>query len=333
MPRPVTLRRSVPDLAVSIFTWAPDGIPRVPTLFRRLSDLNIENSTEFQRQERLEDAIRGHLAGKAFSAFRARSIEAVLIKGPAIGRFYPANKVRHYTDIDLCVAPDDFNSALDLVRSDLLKDISIDLHCGLRDRDTLPWEELFLRTYETDLPGGSTARVLCDEDNLRITCAHWLFDGGVDRSRLWDIFYLVSNRRSDFDWERCLKAGGEKRENWVKTAIATARDKLGLDTSDLPEEIDNFVLPSWYIQTLEKEWSLGGYVRVPLYLCLTDPKLLRMQLKRRFPPNPIAATTDVEGVFDNSPRMSYQAMSIRKKLGPSFRGVFTSLALHFKSRS
>ena len=199
--------------------------------------------------------------------------------------------------------------------------VHVDLHKGFRDRDTLSWQDLFEHSYTVEL-NSVPIRVLCDEDNLRITAAHWLIDGGVYESRLWDIYYLVQNRRPDFDWKRCLEAGGPVRRTWVLAAISTAREYLDLDVSGLPDSVRNFELPSWYKKTLETEWKRGGYLRIPFSACIGNPTLFVQQFRRRFPPNKIAATTDSEGPIDESRRIKYQIRSVLKKIRHS---TFTML--------
>jgi hypothetical protein len=178
--------------------------------------------------------------------------------------------------------------------------------------DTLSFNELFSRSYEVELEG-VPIRVLADEDNLRITAVHWLTDGGVNKEKLWDIFYLVKNRKNDFDWVRCLESNGPIRKTWVLAAIATARDHLELDVTDLPGEAREFKLPKWYRHTLEKEWRLGPYTRRILSTVIMRPGLLFEQLRRKLPPNRIAATIDTETFIDDSSRLPAQMRSLTKK--------------------
>ena len=248
-----------------------------------------------------------------FDEFRISSIDAICLKGWSVARFYPEGRIRSYNDIDLVVANRDYEKALELVRKGQFSGIAIDLHRGIRDRDTLSWEQLFSRSYLTQLHDAEV-RVLGDEDNLRITSTHWLIDGGEFKEKLWDIFYLVSNRREVFDWDRCLNAAGPTRRTWVLAAVATARDYLGLNVSGLPREFTEFELPSWYKETLERKWVREPMLRIPLLSCWKRPDLLVQQIQRGFPPNPIAATTDTEGAIDHTARWPYQLKSIKKKL-------------------
>lgn len=255
-----------------------------------------------------------------FSELERKGIDPIAIKGWTIARHYPETRFRSYTDIDVAVSHDDFVVAKALLESSGLRKFNIDLHEGLRDRDTLGWADLLARTYTVDL-NGVQIRVLSDEDNLRVTASHWLIDGGVYKERLWDIYYLVQNRKEDFDWTRCLYAAGPIRTSWVIAAIAAARDYLSLDVSDLPDEIRRFELPTWFKKVIEREWDRGPYLRVPLWMCIGRPRILFEQFRRRFPPNSIAATTDTEGVIDASSRIGFQVRSMIKKVRPFLSGM------------
>lgn len=265
------------------------------------------------RWQILDLAIKQATFTQLFTLFRSKKIEPVIIKGWAAARFYPTPHERSLGDIDLAVAPSEFPAAQKVLSDLKVFHGSVDLHCGLRDRDRLSWEDLFGRSYLVDVHGVGV-RVLGDEDHLRLIAAHWLIDGGVNKIRLWDIYYMVQNRRSDFDWDLCLKTPNPNRKSWVLAAVATARDFLNLDVSALPAEFQKFKLPKWYARALKKEWARGPYLRIPIPNCITKPNLLFQQIHRRFPPNPIAATTDTEGLIDDTWRVPYQIKSIVKKL-------------------
>lgn len=252
----------------------------------------------------------------AYRAVSERWEHALLIKGWALARHW--DRIRDYSDVDVVLPPGSFLRA-PLNSLDVLG-ATVDLHYGLRSYDTLPWSDILNHSYIVDLDG-VPIRVLADEDNLRVTAVHWLTDGGVNKERLWDIYYLVKNRKADFDWERCLESNGPIRKTWVMAAIATARDHLDLDVSGLPEEAQNFQLPAWYKKTLSKEWERGPYIRRVMATVITKPKLLIEQLQRRFPPNPIAATIDTETPIDNSSRIPAQLKSLTNKVGPFARGL------------
>lgn len=258
---------------------------------------------------------------KVLEVFRVLSsgeLSPILLKGWSVARFYDAGRIRLGTDIDLLFP--EAHLELNDVLGEVSSGTAIDAHFGPRHLDTLSFDDLFARSYEVDLDG-VPIRVLADEDNLRVTAVHWLTDGGVNKEKLWDIFYLVKNRNAAFDWERCLDSNGAVRKTWVLAAIATARDHINLDVSSLPTEAQTFHLPKWYNRTLEKEWNRGIYARHKLSNVLTQPKVLFSQLRRRFPPNPIAATIDTETPIRDTSRLPAQIKSLVKKAGPFARGV------------
>jgi hypothetical protein len=97
-----------------------------------------------------------------------------------------------------------------------------------------------------------------------------------------------------------------------------AHKYLGLDLNGLPFEEEARHLPVWLIKALEKEWESG--VRLQgLISVKNDPKLLFQQIKKRLPPNPIQATIDLEGEFDDGGRIKYQILNIFQRINWSLR--------------
>ena len=268
----------------------------------------------------ISQTVNEKVLSELFEFLRSQQVEPIAIKGWSISRFYPPTQIRTYSDIDLAVGHDELQTLDQALKHLKPSPVPVDSHAELRDRDTVPWDDLFAHSYTVEL-NGVPIRVLSDEDNLRVTAAHWLIDGGIFKEKLWDIYYLVQNRNPDFDWERCIDAAGPVRRSWVIAAIATARDYLDLDVTNLPDPIRKVELPIWYKETLEREWERGPYPRIPLWLCVGKPRILVEQIKRRFPPNPIAATTDTEGMIDERFRIPYQFRSALKKLRPGIAGL------------
>jgi hypothetical protein len=147
-----------------------------------------------------------------------------------------------------------------------------------------------------------------------------LIDGGAKKEKLWDIFYAVQNRPANFDWDRCLSAAGETRKKWIIAAIALTGKYLELNLKDTPLAVQEAAIPSWLINAVEKEWRSNLSLR-PLQYCFQDRKELWRQLKKRIPPNPIQATIDMEGEFDDRPRIIYQIGDIFVRLKPSVKRI------------
>jgi hypothetical protein len=253
----------------------------------------------------------------AFRLFRENGIEPVLIKGWAVAREYPEMYQRFFSDIDLSVAPDDYEKALQLVEGIEGGNLNIDLHCGLRHLDTLEWDRLFANS-EVELIDEVPVRILRVEDHLRVLCVHWLTDGGAYKDRLLDIYYLLQNNADKFDWDACFHAIDENRREWIIKTIALVHKYHPLDVSKLPFAVGIDSIPKWFTKALEKEWASETRLQ-PLHVYLNSRKELWKQLKKRFPPNAIQSTVLMNGKFDESPRLFYQLGSIFQRLKPSIK--------------
>ena len=242
--------------------------------------------------------------------------EHILIKGEAASRFYPTERTRYYSDFDFVLSD---VVAEKLTPDDLLqiKSVGIDLHIGLRHLDTLSWTDLYDRCEQVN-DYLHPVFFPCPEDHLRITAVHWLTDGGEFKERLWDIYYAVANRPADFDWNKCLDVVSPTRRKWVITTIGLAHKYLGLEIEDLPFAEEAKDIPNWIIRTVEREWAREVRL-IPLRIAYRKPRMFIEQIRKRLPPNPITATIDMEGEFDDRPRIWYQLGSIAKRIPPSIR--------------
>lgn len=258
---------------------------------------------------------------RIFRALNAAGIESLLIKGWAAARNYPQPFERLSVDVDAAVKPSDFQKSEKLLKEKQIN--GFDLHEGLRHLDKLDWEDLYAAAETVEI-GGAPVKIPCAEDHLRILCVHWLGDGGANRERLWDIYYAVENRPARFDWTRCLDAAGEKRRKWIVCTIALTEKYLGLDLSGTPLAAETKRLPAWLIETVEREWRRGVRLK-PLQNCLRNRAELLEQIKLRIPPNPIQATVDVEGAFDDRFRLPHQMGSILKRIIPSISRIRRAL--------
>ncbi|MEP6789476.1 MAG: nucleotidyltransferase family protein [Acidobacteriota bacterium] len=259
----------------------------------------------------LQRRAQEHRASQAFELFRRQGIEPILIKGLAAAWYYPESHPRLSVDMDLAVSTDDYEKAKEIARASTADGLAIDLHRELRHLDTVEWEDLVANSQLLDV-GSNDIRVLRAEDHLRVLCVHWLTDGGSNKDRLWDIFYILDNRHEDFDWKRFLDTVSIRRRRWLICTVGLAGRFLGLDLWGTPLENAARGLPPWLVKMVEKEWSSDVPLR-PLSTCLHDPVQLVKQIKKRLPPNPIQATLDMEGSFDAKTRMFYQIASIFKR--------------------
>lgn len=255
---------------------------------------------------------------EAFVFFRQNQIEPILIKGWAGAQNYPNPSERLFSDIDLIISPVDYDRALTILKS-YQGGFPIDLHLGARRHDTLPFEILY-KNSQIIKCGDGEVRILCPEDHLRVLCVHWLTDGGEYKSKLWDIYYAVENRPATFDWEKCLTVVSETRQKWIIYTICLAHIYLGLKIADTPAAGKLSDIPEWLIKTVEKEWASAERL-VPLQQVLRDKKRLWKQIKKRLPPNPIQATVDMEGEFDNKTRIFYQIGDMYVRFKPILKRI------------
>ena len=264
----------------------------------------------------------------AFKLFRAHKIEPVLIKGLAAGLLYPADKPRVSIDIDLAVDHEEYDRALSLTRSVAAAGLAIDLHRELRHLDTVAWPDLFANSFVHQFEGGS-ARFLRPEDHLRVLCSHWLTDGGIDKSRLWDVYHLVTNRSVDFDWHRFLDIVEPRRRRWLECTLGLTSRYLGLSLVGTPLEKADVNLPKWLVRTVESEWASGDTDK-PLEFAMYDKRMLLKQLLRRLQPNPIRSTVEMGGSFDSRTRVLYQIGNSARRVSPTLGRVATILRNRFK---
>lgn len=276
-----------------------------------------------QRWNLLQRKAQQVKAVRAVELLRSAGVEPILIKGIAADQHYPSSTIRSSIDTDLAVADAAFERANTLCRSEAAAGLAIDLHRELRRLDTVEWQDLFENSRLLEFEEGNV-RVLRTEDHLRVLCVHWLTDGGVHKERLWDIYYAVANRPADFDWDRFLGIVSERRRTWLICALGLAVRYLGLDLSDTPIEDEAGKLPNWLIKAVEREWADDVKPR-PLEVSLSDSSVLFEQLKRRFRPNPIRATVEMEGSFDARTRLFYRVGNFFMRIPSSYRRVFGTL--------
>lgn len=282
-------------------------------------ELTVEKNSLYWKV--LQFRVQEEKIEKLFNEFRKNNIEPILIKGWAASRFYPKPFERIASDIDIAIDPDDFEKGTELLKKMSIS--AVDLHCGLRHLDAISWKDLFERSELVTL-NESKIRVLCAEDHLRVLCVHWLNDGGVSKQRLSDVYYILSNPLAEFDWDKCLNGVEEIRRNWILTVVALTVRHLNLDLNN--STISHLLLkpPNWLVKCIEKEWKSDVRIK-PLHHCLGSSDEFIKQIKKRFPPNPIQATIELKGRFDNKPRIFYQMGSLILRIKPSLERIFQTV--------
>jgi hypothetical protein len=265
---------------------------------------------------------------RAFTIFRENGVEPILIKGWAAGIHYPESHRRPSIDMDLAVAASDFKKSVALSMAAASEGLAMDIHRELRHLDTASWTDLFdnSRTIPVD---DYPIRVLRHEDHLRVLCVHWLTDGGVNKERLWDIYYLVENRPVDFDWDRFLMLVSGRRRRWLVCTLGLAHKYMGLDLSATPIADEASVLPVWLVRSVESSWA-KNVKHVPLEVAIFRPATLASQFGRFIRPNPVASTIAMEGSFDARTRIYYQIAGFAGRIGPTLGRIGTSLRQKLK---
>lgn len=273
------------------------------------------------RWRKLALKIHEHQIEEAWRRMTDAGFKPLLIKGWSAALYYDEPVERGFNDLDLALAPVEYGRAEAFLRT-ITQNLTIDLHSGLKHLDTQPFERLYANS-QTVRCGKTDVRVLCREDHLRVLCVHWLVDGGAKKDKLQDIYYAVKNRPVDFDWDKCLSVVSPVRRRWIVCTIGLAHKYLGLDVSGTPfaESIEQ--LPEWLLKALEKEWQ-SDTVIVPLHLLIRDPKNFWKQIKKRMPPNPIQATVEMEGSFDDGRQIFYQIGNILQRLMPSVKRILNN---------
>lgn len=256
-------------------------------------------------------------AQQVFTFFRANRIEPVLVKGWSIGRCYPAKGLRSYGDIDLCLREADYEKAVGLAATPAGQRFNLDLHKGLSGLDSRRFEDFFNRTRLIEL-GDTAVRIPSDEDLLRVVCLHLLKHGGWRPSHFCDVAVLLESRAAGFNWDICI--GNSRREiNWISTVLGLAHHLLGADIEGYPFAAQARQIPRWLIASVLKSWETPDAMSnapnkygKPIREYLGQPRGLMGALKRRWP-NPVEATYELNGSFNNLPRFPYQLLeSLRR---------------------
>jgi Uncharacterised nucleotidyltransferase len=238
---------------------------------------------------------------------RSSGIEPILIKGWAIARAYAETGLRPSGDIDLCLSPEQHAKARMALNTEC-REYLVDLdHDVLRRFGELNSEALYRHSEMVDLEG-TQIRVLGPEDHLRILCLHLLKHGAWRPLWLCDIAAALESRPPKFDWDRCF---GKNRRwaDWIACAIGLAHRLLGAELGDAPVQDRANNLPGWLIPSVLKQWSRPYPANLPLFTrqikgSWWKPGLVTA-VRQRWP-NPIQATIDANGRFDNRTRLPFQ---------------------------
>ena len=287
------------------------------------SDLKTTQCGELLHQgyrlQVLQAGIQQTKIQKVFRLMRASGAEPILLKGWAIARLYPHAALRPYGDIDLFVRRDDYPAAQKVIKSDEGRDCWVDLHARifeLADRDP---EGLFSRSQVVPC-GDEEVRVLCAEDHFALLAVHMLKHGAWRPLWLCDLGLLLESMPDDFDWKLCL-GRSKRRSNWILSAVGLAHQLIGARIGNDEIAARSREIPRWLVPAVLKQWEapfreaheslplMAGYLRRPVGFVREIPNRW---------PDPIVATVNVRGKFNNYPRVAYQLCEMAARTAKCF---------------
>jgi hypothetical protein len=256
----------------------------------------------------LHAALHENAIERAFGLLRSAGVEPILVKGWAIARHYPEPGLRPYGDLDLCVRPEQYLRAEEVLHSQEGENVSVDLHAGFTKLDERDLDDLYENSELVKL-GDVPVRVLGPEDHLRVLCVHLLRHGAWRPLWLCDIGAAVEFRPAGFDWDRCL---GSKRRlsDWVACTIGLAHELLGAKVDDTPVAERAKHLPGWLVPTVLEQWktpfpTFQASGSEPMATYLRRPAGVLQALRKRWP-NAIEATIGVKGPLNGLPRLPFR---------------------------
>ena len=310
-PKPPAFDLSIAELEKIAPLLLPTGAGALGWWRVRESELQScaagEELQQAYRLYTLEARLNKSRIEKVFTVLRSFGIEPILIKGWAAARYYPEHGLRPYGDIDICVRRHDYPSAERALASlDPLK-FKVDLHSGFAKFGLRQEEDLYARSEFVTL-GETEARILGAEDHLRVVSYHLMREGAWRPLWLADVAAALESCPRNFDWNYCL---GERRQaRPVVSAISLAHLLLGAKIDYIPEAQRFNKTPRWLIPTILKEWgstmpSMQSRQAVPMLSHLRYQGDLLNGLRHRWP-NPIEATTTMNGPFNELPRLPFQ---------------------------
>jgi len=245
--------------------------------------------------------------GRIVTRLREGGVEPVLVKGPAIARLYPERGLRPFSDLDLCVRPDQHAAASGILASWVGEFSPVDLHPGFAELHARSWDEVWART-QLETFGAIDVRVLAPEDQLRFLCLHQLRHGVQTPLWLCDVAVALESRPETFAWDVALGAD-RRRADWVACAIGLAHRLLGAAVDDTPVAGRAQRLPGWLIPSVLEGW--GALCPADYEAPELSPDALRLLARapktlRQYWPSPVAASVHLRRPFSNFPRLPLQ---------------------------
>ena len=196
------------------------------------------------------------------AALAEHGVTPTLIKGWAIATRYPSKGLRHYSDLDLVVDPEE-RAATEAVLARFADDqLAVDLHFGMPHVAGRDVHALKARMQKRAL-GHQNVRMLGDEDHLWLLALHALGHGLWRSVWLVDLAVLLESRGQGLDWDYLL-AGDARDVPAVKISLVLAHLLLGAKVEGTPvhEWID--AMPTWVEPALLEQWGMGFHAYAPI---------------------------------------------------------------------
>lgn len=311
-------------------------------LWRSIRDTDFgqtETGADLQsvyRLQRLQSHAHIQNIKTVIAHLHAAGIESVLMKGWSIARLYPEPGLRHYSDLDLCVAPYQERAVRMALKSLGTLEGYVDVHRGLGRHEKLAWPKIIGRAETVDLEG-MPVRILGHEDHLRLLCLHWLRHDAWNPIGLVDVAVALASRRSDFDWHVAL-GEDSKHADWTACAIGLACQLLGVAVESTPVAERAKHLPAWLVTEVLKQWetcvnaNYRDMALVEVGPLLRSPRHLVKELSTRWH-YPIRATMELRGSFNEWPRAPYQVAAVLLRSPELPRQIALLIARSFRRQT
>jgi Uncharacterised nucleotidyltransferase len=249
-------------------------------------------------------------------------IEFVLFKGRSLAGLYAETFHRPTGDIDICVAPGQFERTAELLgqseiagstvsipgtfKCDLPGQFTkVDLHRNLEKFRLPSLTEVFERA-ETRQIGCAEVLIPAAADHLKLLCMHFLIHGGWRPIWLCDVAAMIEAIPEDFDWNNWLGIE-EPLRNYLGTALSIAHELLDAKPKWRPK-LQLKPLPNWIRLVVLSSWTkqVEHYNKPAINL---KRMLFRNEVWRTAKshwPNPVRATVETNNCFDNRSRWTSQ---------------------------
>ncbi len=258
------------------------------------------------RLHTLQAGVKRLEISQVWSFLRSRGLEPLMGKGWVIAKEYPEPGLRPYGDIDLYLRPEEYTDFEEALGRPEARGWNVDLHRGAAELDDRSFDVLY-RHSRVSRVGEMEVRSFGPEDHLRLLCLHFLRESALRPLWLCDIAVALNSLPPDFDWEYFL-SGNAQRSDWAACTIGLACRLLGADVGGLPVEWRARHLPAWLTPGVLNQWGQGKVTkgrRTPMSIQMRRPLGVLGALRLRWP-DPIEATVDLKGRFNDWPRLPYQ---------------------------